>query len=532
MISTGSASRWNFGTAMFTTKTFVNLLKFTKRWFGHTSYNPSISAASQAQLSGGFADHLCRKVVGRVLIVEGLVLSKRNLGLFIAVMMLVGCSKNSNSSEGESSSAVLTGITIKGFIKSATGSQSEMNQWVLALVERDSGIAHSGVVNAVGNYTIKGVSTAVPYTMVLMDPQYRFSAILTYVGLNSGQVRQYFKIGEDLLPPLVHRGPIINFTDSSSVAWEKNEASDKNDNLIPDAVEVTLVSDSTIDTDGDGLTNDEDGDIDGDGLPNWFDSDDDGDNIADAFDNDANGDGLADLTQRVGDQYFPRLLKYIAVQIVQDVGDDGSLSSTLMLTTQLQENEKATSIKVKGSSVLFTEASAVRYDPTTGDTSTSSWDQTLLDDGNNEDGDVDDRIFARRVQLKNGMVPKAKQVFFVEVTQGTGEEVLISEFPFTFPGMVTGVISADYTSATRKVTLQGTPFGGITEYKWSIHISDAAGIKVFASEPIAGTVATYTLPTGAVDTGQSYTARIVATAIDRVPSFPSWVIRSASFSLN
>ncbi len=406
-----------------------------------------------------------------------------------------------------------------------------MNQWVVALVERDTGIAHSGVINAVGNYTIEGVDTSVPYTLVLLDPQYRFSAILTYVGLNPGKVRQYFAIPANRLPTLVHNGPIINFTDFSSVSWEKNEAADTNDNLIPDALEVSASLATTVDTDADGQTNDLDGDIDGDGLPNWFDSDDDDDGVPDAFDTDANADELADLSQDQGDQYFPRVVKYIALQLVQDVQSDGSLASTLMFTTQLLEDENATSVLVKGSSTLFTDASAVQFDPTTGAASYAAWDQTLLDDGNNEDGEAGDGTFSRRVELVSTAVPKANQVFFVEVTQGTGDTRIVNEFPFTFPTMVTGVITGSYTSATRKVTLTGTPFGTVTDYHWSVHVYDASGIKVFASEPIAGTSDNYTLPSGATDEGETYTARIVATAIDRIPSFPSWVMRSASFNL-
>jgi hypothetical protein len=327
------------------------------------------------------------------------------------------------------------------------------------------------------------------------------------------------------------------------VAWEKNEAADSNDNLIPDALEVSAslaaagaskVSASlatTADTDGDGQTNDRDGDIDGDGLPNWFDSDDDNDGVPDAFDSDANADELADLSQDQGDQYFPRVVKYIALQLVQDVQSDGSLASTLMFTTQLLEDEKATAVLVKGSSTLFTDASAVQFDPITGEPSYSAWDQNLLDDGNSEDGEAGDGTFSRRVELVSTAVPKANQVFFVEVTQGSGDTRIVNEFPFTFPSMVTGVITGSYTSATRKVTMTGAPFGTVTDYHWSVHVYDAAGIKVFASEPIAGTSETYNLPTGATDEGETYTARIVATAIDRIPSFPSWVMRSASFNL-
>jgi hypothetical protein len=97
--------------------------------------------------------------------------------------------------------------------------------------------------------------------------------------------------------------------------------------------------------------------------------------------------------------------------------------------------------------------------------------------------------------------------------------------------MVTGVITGTYTVADKKVKLAGSPFGTVVDYQWSVHIYDAAGIKVFASEPISGTNDTYTLPSGATDGGGTYTARIIATAIDRIPSFPSWVMRSASFNL-
>jgi hypothetical protein len=538
MIATGPPGRWNFGTAVFTKKAFVDFLEFAKRGLGH-EFLPSVRPwLNGPQLSAGSADGPCRKAVGTDLIVEGRVLSKRNLSQMLLAVLLLGCA-NGSSDSGSAAATSPSGETIKGSIKSVTGSQSEMNQWILALVERDTGISHSGVINAIGNYTIEGVDTSVPYTLVLLDPQYRFSAILTYAGVNPGTIRQYFAIGENRLPTLVHNGPIINFTDFSSIAWEKNEAADANGNLIPDVMEASagLVTPglagtaTTVDTDGDGLTNDVDGDIDGDGLPNWFDPDDDNDGIPDAFDTDANADEVADLSQDIGDQYFPRLVKFLALQLVQDVQSDGSLASTLMFTVRLWEDEVATSVLVKGSSTLFAGASAVQYDPNTGDAALSSWDQTLLDDGNNEDGEAGDGIFTRRVQLASTAVPKANQVFFMEVTQGSGDTRMVHEFPFTFPSMVTGVITGAYTSETRKVTMTGSPFGTVTDFHWSVHVYDANGIKVFASEPIAGSSTSYTLPTGATDEGETYTARIVATAIDRIPSFPSWVMRSASFNL-
>lgn len=454
---------------------------------------------------------------------------KRNLIAAFALSLVLGCSSNNSSSDSGASSQ--TGSTLHGSIKSVTGSQTEMNQWVLALVNRDTCIAHSALINAVGNYVVEGVDSKAAYTLVLLDPQYKFSSILTYAGLSEAHVRQYFKMKGARIPTLVHNGPIINFTDFSGVTWEKNEAKDSNSNLIPDSLDNSAALVGGIDTDADGLDNADDGDIDSDGLPNCFDSDDDGDSITDAFDTDANGDELADLAQNIGDQYFASILKFLTVQLVQDVQGDGSLSSTLVLTSQLQDTAQARAIRVKGSATLFEGATALHYDATTGASSSSSWDKTLSDDGKSEDGDANDGTFAARVQLVAGQVPKAKQVFLLEVEQGTEENKIMHEFPFTFPSVVTGVISGTYQAVSRKVSLVGSPFGAISSFFWSVHVYNSSGAKVFASEPIVGTNTVYILPSGATETGQTYTAKIVASAIDRIPSYPAWVIRSLPFSL-
>ncbi|MFY7928912.1 MAG: hypothetical protein ACOVS5_08565, partial [Oligoflexus sp.] len=77
------------------------------------------------------------------------------------------------------------------------------------------------------------------------------------------------------------------------------------------------------------------------------------------------------------------------------------------------------------------------------------WDLTLVDDGTSEDGAADDLTYARRVQLRNGSVPRANQVLFLQHVTTQGSTVSISEFPFTFPNMVTGVIRGTYDQATR-----------------------------------------------------------------------------------
>lgn len=421
--------------------------------------------------------------------------------------------------------------TVSGSIKSITGSQSEMNQWVVALVERESGISYAASLNAVGYYSIEGVDLDKVYTMVLMDPQFRFSAVLSHGGLEAGTIRQYFKTSAPLFPTLVHNGPIMSFTDAENLQWQDGKANDGDNDLIPDGREVTGLRLLDKDSDRDGVDNSIDPDIDGDGVANWFDADDDNDGILDAFDADANGDDTPDLNQTLGDQYFPSKIDYIAVQVMQDVLDDQSLGTTLTITAKVDPESEVKEIRLRAPSSLMEGAKAQTFNIDRGELSEVAWDGVLVDDGLNEDGTAKDMTFARRVRLATGKVPRASQVIFVQREFEEGESVRRMEFPYTFPNMVTGAISGSYVAASRQVTLTGAPFGGITEFRWSVHVFDASGYKVFSSEPVPGTISSYTIPSSTLEAGKSYTARIVATALERIPSFPSWVIRSASFNL-
>jgi hypothetical protein len=456
--------------------------------------------------------------------------SKQKIGLLLSSLLSLAACGGQGGGGGEDGLSP-TASTLSGSIKSITGSQSEMYQWVLAMVQRDTGISHAAVINAVGNYSIEGVDLNEPHTLVLLDPQYRFSAVLSYAGKETGTVRQYFRSSKLRLPTLVHNGPVINFTDVTDIAWETDKALDEDNDLIPNGRESRALFAAKVDTDSDGIANDVDSDIDGDGVANWFDADDDGDGTLDAFDADANGDEVADLGQTLGDLYFFKKIQYLSVQVMQDVQDDESLATTVTFTTRVLDTDKPSAMKVRGPEAMLAESQSVRFDLSTGELQRSPWDLTLVDDGTSEDGAADDLTYARRVQLRNGSVPRANQVLFLQHVTTQGSTVSISEFPFTFPNMVTGVIRGTYDQATRKVTISGQPFGSVATYRWSVHVFDASSIKVFASEPIDGTTPTYTLPEGVIDAGKSYTARLVATAIDRIPSFPSWVIRSASFAL-
>ncbi len=443
--------------------------------------------------------------------------------------LLLGCGKG--ESDDDAVPEDLANKIITGSIKSITGTQSEMNQWVLAMIERDSGITRAAVVNAVGYYTIEGIDLAKTHTMVLLDPQFRFSAVLTYAGQEVNSVRQYFRTTQTLFPTIVHNGPIISFTDASSMKWQDNRASDSDGDQIPDGTETVGLRLAAKDIDNDAIDNSVDSDIDGDGVANWFDADDDNDGILDAFDPDANGNDTLDLNETVGDLYFPEEIKYIAVQVMQDVLDDQSLGTTLTFTAKIPDEDPPEGIRVRAPASLIDGSRALQFNVEKGELNEVAWDGVLVDDGLNEDGAAGDKTFARRIRLAAGKVPKAHQVLFIQTERGAGPDLRRKEFAYTFPPMVSGAISGTYAADTRLVTLSGAPFGGITEFRWSVHLYDASAFKVFSSEPIPGGIGSYKIPSGVMDAGKSYTARIVATALERIPSFPSWVIRSAPFNL-
>ena len=453
------------------------------------------------------------------------------IGLLSALSVAVGL--HGCRAGGEDAVTAETGSSndaLAGTVRSITGSQNEMASWVVVFIERDTGLAHVDDIGALGNYGFSDLTVQTPHTVVLLDPQYRFSSVLSYPGDIEGTIYQYFTLSGDRMPSLVHNGPILSFTDTSSILWEDNIASDTDGDLIPDGQELSLEL-ILADTDVDGLANEIDSDIDGDGVANWFDSDDDGDNVLDVFDTDSNGDGVADIAQSVGDIYFSSGLSYVMVQATQDVQADDSVQTSLLFTAKVADDYRGDAISIRGPSVLFDGAQVVTIDPNTGESSLTSWDQTLVDDGKNEDGADADGIFARKIQLAASVAPKAKQTVFFRIQYGVGESLRYDEFPFCFPNLTTGVIAGSFDVGTSTVTKSGQPFGSYEGYTWSIHIFDANGIKVFASEPVAGTTNTYVLPSGVLDTGQSYTAKVVAASLARVTSYPSWIIRSRAFDL-
>ncbi len=455
---------------------------------------------------------------------EGLEMRQSIQVLLLSIGCLLGSCRGTDGDGGGGSSS--SGEKVTGVLKSSAGSQAEMASWVVAFVERDTGVSHVGVLGALGNYSIDNVKVNQPQTLVLLDPQYRLSAVLSAPGDIEGTVFQYFTTSDLSLPSVVHQGPILKFSELSGISWTNNVAGDSDGDLIPDGLETQNLQ--LEDSDNDGLQNELDSDLDGDGIANWFDSDDDGDNILDPFDTDANGDGILDLTQETGDLYFKSGIEFLSVQVAQQVQADSSLNAELLFTAKIEDNADIVSITIKGASVLLNDSLVANVDLETGQTSTAAWDYSLLDDGLSEDGAENDYVFARKVVLTDGANPKANQVVFFQLTH-SDKKVL--SFAYTFPALITGAFVGSYDSSSRVVTKSGTPFGSEENYIWSLSIYDASSIKVYSSESIPGTTDTFTIPETLLDNSQSYTGKVVASTFDRINSFPTWIIRSQSFTI-
>ncbi len=470
------------------------------------------------------------------------------LTMVLASLVALSCGRSSGEDdEGGGGGTAYQYQAMRGSIKSLTGSQSEMARWALAFIERDTGVTRVADIDLAGNYELTRLAINAPQTVVLLDPQYRVAAVLSHPGETTGTVRQFFTLPFGVLPTLVQSGPIVQFGDLSQIAFTKDVAADGDFDTIPDGMDTSseltelwsgFVSafnladaKNTVDTDRDGVINLYDPDIDGDGLVNWIDSDDDGDGILDIFDADANGDGILDSLQSAGDQYFGSGLAFAVVQVAQEVQTDGTLRTKLIFTGRLMGDIIPDAVTVRGPAALFDGANALLMDPTSGATVEQPWDKTLADDGLNEDGAVKDGIFARKVILAPGKAPKPNQMVFLQLESKDGKKKVLTEFPFTFPNVSTAAIAGSYALTKKEVTLAGAPFKGIKDFNWTVHLYDRDGIKAFSSEPISGNKTTYIIPDDVMEVGMAYTAVLVASSLDRIPSYPAWVLRSASFKL-
>jgi hypothetical protein len=467
--------------------------------------------------------------------------------LFSAVASLLLACGNSGESP-TSSNALPAVVTVRGSIASESGNQSDMQGWIVVLVDKATEACIVSEVDAAGLYTLKGVTASKTYTLVLLSPTYVVSAVLSHPGLVTNTVRQYFAITAATLPRLIHKGPIVTLQSEVGVTIQKDAATDLNGDGIPDGIAnvigielsgarmltggplggfaLTAAPKSTTDYDKDGLRNVVDPDIDGDGLPNGFDSDDDGDGLYDIFDQDSDGDVIADSLQTDNDLYFPLGLEWLMTKFEMTPNDDDTFKSTLTFFAKVRgDGPLPSAVQVRGPIDLVTaNIEAVSED---GSIIEQAWDKLLLDDGASEDAAADDLLFARKIVLPESKLPAFHQVTFVQLAYGSGDDQWFLEFPYTFAPVTPKAIKSTYQKFSGQISLTGNPFGDIQDFMWRANVYDAeTGLKVYTTEAKFGTDRAVTLPTDRLEVGKTYQYDVTAQVLDRVPGYVAYSINS------
>ncbi|MEZ4741272.1 MAG: hypothetical protein R3B45_02305 [Bdellovibrionota bacterium] len=474
----------------------------------------------------------------------------KKASIAIQALCIISCGTAGDSGSTDS---LGSGEQVVGSISSQSGSQAEMQGWVVVLLDKATEAARVAEVNSAGLFTFSYVDLDATYTLVLISPSYIVSSVLSIPGKNPNTVRQYFKIVGNTLPRLIHKGPIITLQNEIGVTVEKDLATDVNGDLIPDGIanvigiELTNSSSivkpktfskfdlvnqtSTADFDNDGIKNVDDPDIDGDGLANVFDADDDGDQTYDVFDQDSDGDAIIDVGQQEHDLFFPVGVEWISVKFEMVPSSGGSFTSSLTFFTQLRKSDSMPkAVSIRGAPYLLSDALVNELSPD-GEPVPTAWNRLLADDGKSEDSGEGDLLFAKKVILKGSKTPAFHQVVFFQLIYGSGDNIWTLEFPYTFAPLKPKGITTSYSKLSRTIKLSGNPFGDIQDFIWTASVFDPDNIKIYTSPPTTGTTRSIKIPENIFEDDLKYTYKVTAQVLDRVPGYVNYTIDSEEAAL-
>ena len=519
---------------------------------GHFS-QPWVNCADHATVEGGRSRMMGQPVKNKDALRQGLVM------LVISLSVLGGCG---TGGESDVTACTLCGPRndIRGSISSLSGSQAQMAGWVVAAIERDTGIARVSEVDGAGIFTFKQTRTEKPQTLILLSQTYQLRSVLSIPNEKlPTSIKQFVQFQSPALPRLIHRGSTITFQDYLGIAIMKDLAADADSDGIPDGLDPMVPSllnlssivtsdaepgfalqTGAIDKDLDGVSNQKDPDIDGDGIINWLDHDDDGNQILDPFDPDQNGDLEKDDApgQQDIDLYFKEGIEYLAVQYELKATSDGSPTKpTIKFTTKVRNDVPLIGVQIRGSVNWINRATYTTLD-SSGQPTVVGWNRQLADDGQSEDNNPDDRIFSKKIILDaNDPGPQANEVVFFQLVSGTPEKPWFLEFPYTFPDTFPVEIKANYRFTAGvgvTVSLENLPFPKSTDFIWSVNLWDKQGEKIiWTSEPKRADASTQSrelqIPTTAFEPGAQYKFNVVGQSLDKVPGYPAFTVHSIRY---
>ena len=458
----------------------------------------------------------------------------------IVIFVLICSSLNfSCANVGESTQEVGLGslATITGSISNYSGTQGDMEGWVVLLIDVDTGIARSGTINSQGQYSFKGVYSGLTYTLALLSPSLVLRAVLSQPV--EGGLKMYFKLnGQSSIPLLIHNGPGLYWQDYDEIKLMGATFPDSDSDGVPEEVLKSLTS---VDLSLTNKTGNDDKafdltmtstrssrDIDGDGLINILDHNIDGDSssvgtLFNEFDSDSNGDASNDILQKATGAYFSRGVDWAVVNYhiipSSSSGSNRSIFFGIKIKSENLANVKSVSIKRLPSLPVLEEATILSA---SGEASDEAWNGKLLDNGKNDDGASEDGLYGRSVSLKSGSVPLSNQVIIFEVKYSSWTQ----EFIYVFPPITPVEPEPTYSSLDRSVIFNGEttpPFGAQLSFQWIVKVynvdSEDNSTIVYSSQALAGTAALFILPDNIIETDKTYTYKVIAQTQEKVPGY-------------
>jgi hypothetical protein len=372
-------------------------------------------------------------------------------------------------SGGEGAAVATTKATVTGSLASLVGRQSDLEGWVVLLLERDAQIGRSAVVDAKGQFSLPSARLDRPQMLALLSPQYVLRSILTLPESGTTQFREFFSTSAAALPRVIQRGPILSFASLEGITPEGD---------LIDSGPLANAPAGALGKNGYGLA--DAGPVAGNGLPRVFSPDVDGNGTIDLFEGGGAGGGAT----------FAEGFEYVTAQLDVRYAADGARALELLLLARARGAAEHGGIVVHGPTALFAGATVAPGG--------EAWDGTLRDDGANDDGTAGDGIYARRVRLAGHDLPGAFQalLFGLDMSpgnaDGAAEEWIAA---LTFPPFTLATLRAPEVSVTDATAKRlDAPFPGITTYDWVAAVYDGSGALAYVSPVSSGDVDTVALP--------------------------------------
>ena len=478
--------------------------------------------------------------------------SLKNILLTSFMLIALNSCGGAGDSPSSASVSLLGAYEVRGSISTPAG--ANLSGWVISLVDAKTEIARTSSITTAGIFAFPKVSLSNEYTIVLLSPTLRVSAVMFQPSTVTAEYYyQNFKINTPssgsvaVLPPLVVDGKSMAFDDDDNgIKFTSMLFNDSDGDSVADGMGQFSLTSGTLnlqrvtnsqtafnlatnDSDTDGVIDTEDSDVDGDGVINVFDNDDDNDGLLDVFDVDSDNDTFEDYIKQTSDQFFKEGVEWIAVNYKYDVS---SSRKTISFVTKVRPGVNPSAVQVMGPQSLL-ELSQVAYTDENDEEVTQLFNGILLDEGNDGDSSANDLIFGRTVILDTAAVLLPNTTIFIQLVFGTGVDASFVEFPYVFSLATPSAIEITVTGAgslTSMLLSQYQPFGSYG-YFLSGQAFDESGNLVWSSdsEDLGQTISTIpsaiSVPTGiSADTTCEFQA--VARSLDKVPGYSNYTVLS------